>query len=431
MLSPRSVYIAFEVFPRPKGASSHMASMVRALAGDHGPVLLLCLGFGDMPAFQTEGDIFIRRCKMYHPNLLKRAHLFAGFVADHLDIWRETLELCVFRDPWGGMPAVLTAPHLKTLFEVNALPSWELGYTYPAFDRNPGLKHKIMDMEQSCLDRCDRILTVSGVTARALMGKGVPAEKITTVWNCAPESFFGPHVEKDDTLRAGRRIGYVGSLHSWQGVDDAVSAFALIRPRYPDLTLRVITGGRKEDRKKIRKEIRKLGLEDHIRLDHPMPRHELIHELRSFEFTLAPLRDTPRNTYQGCCPVKIIESMAAGVPVLASNLEPVRALIDHGQDGWLVEPGSVRHLALGMDALLRNRSLSRSLGAHAAKRARDDFHPEHIHRALIRCFHETIQSKGVHSGSGGYSGPGRAAAGSCGGGHEQAGFGQKEAATMD
>ncbi len=190
MQTPRSVYIAFEVFPRPKGASSHMASMLRALESGHGPVLLLCLGFGDMPGFQKEGNILIRRCKLYHPNMLKRAQLFAEFVAGHLASFSNTLELAVFRDPWGGLPAVAAPFDLKTLFEVNALPSWELGYTYPGFERNYALKHKIMDMEQCCLDRCGQILTVSDVTARALTGKGVPKEKITTVINSAPEFFF-------------------------------------------------------------------------------------------------------------------------------------------------------------------------------------------------------------------------------------------------
>ena len=56
---PRSVYVAFEAFPRPKGAASHIASMVTALRRDYAPVLLLCLGFGDMPEWQDEDGIVI------------------------------------------------------------------------------------------------------------------------------------------------------------------------------------------------------------------------------------------------------------------------------------------------------------------------------------------------------------------------------------
>lgn len=389
MQTPRSVYIAFEVFPRPKGASSHMASMLRALESGHGPVLLLCLGFGDMPAFQKEGDILIRRCKLYHPNMLKRAQIFAEFVAQQLASFCNTLKLAVFRDPWGGLPAVAAPFDLKTLFEVNALPSWELGYTYPGFERNYALKHKIMDMEQCCLNRCDKVLTVSEITAHALTGKGVSREKISTVINSAPDFFFEPD-PGEPVEKTKRRIGYLGSLHAWQGVEDAVAAFAMIKPAYPDLSLSLISGGHKQTRKKIRKKIRKLGLEACVALNHPLPRHELINELRSFEFTLAPLTETPRNTWQGCCPVKIIESMAVGVPVLASNLAPVRSLVDHGRDGWLVAAGSPRDLAIGMDTLLGDRALTHAMGERAAERALNEFHPRHIHRELSRCFERIV-----------------------------------------
>ena len=386
MSLPRSVYIAFEVFPRPKGASSHIASMLKALESSHGPVLLLCLGFGDMPSFQKEGKILIRRCKLYHPNMLKRAGLFAGFVAEQLELYKDALELCVFRDPWGGLPAVTGGGGIKTLFEVNALPSWELDYTYPGFSRNYPLKHKIMDMEQCCLNRCDQILTVSRITASALAGKGVSQDKISIISNCAPEGFFQPRDSRADNAKGGRRIGYVGSLHPWQGVPDAVDAFALVKEDYPDVQLTVISGGHKHARKLLRKKIRKLGLEERVTLSPPLPRDLLIEELRSFEFTLAPLVDTPRNTWQGCCPVKIIESMAAGVPVLATNLAPVRALIEHGRDGWLVNAGSPRELALGMATLLGDQVLKLALAEQAAQRALAHFHPRQIHRELAACF---------------------------------------------
>ncbi|MBU1171356.1 MAG: glycosyltransferase family 4 protein [Proteobacteria bacterium] len=400
-LEPRSAYIAFEVFPRPKGASSHMASMVKALCLDHGPVVMLCLGFGDMPAFQQEGDILIERCKIYHPNMLKRSQEFSEFVARKLDQWRDTLELCVFRDPWGGIPALFSGHRYKTLFEVNALPSWELGYTYPAFAGNHSLKHKIMDLEYACLDHSDRVLTVSRVTAKALVNKGLGQEKITIIPNSAPEVFFNaPSPETSvEGMGEGRWIAYVGSLHPWQGVENAIRAFSLIHTRFPDVNMLIVTGGRKEIRKQIRKLIRKLGLEDRVVIKLPLPHRDLVHVLRHCEFTLAPLVDTPRNTRQGCCPIKVIESMALGVCVIGSNLASVRDLIEHGHDGWLVPPGQIRDLALAMDRLLKDRPLTASLAREAAQKARRDFHPHKIHRDLSRCFAATINPKGASYGT--------------------------------
>ena len=106
---PRSVYAAFEVFPRPKGASSHIAAMVTALAEQRGPVWLLCCGFADMPAWQREGGIVIHRHKIHHPNLLRRAVQFGDFVYGRLAGLASPPELCVFRDPWSGWPALSSA----------------------------------------------------------------------------------------------------------------------------------------------------------------------------------------------------------------------------------------------------------------------------------------------------------------------------------
>jgi hypothetical protein len=107
---PRSLYLAFEVFPRAKGSTSHMAAMTRALAERYGPVWLLCLGVGDMPAVQVEGDIVIHRFKLYHPNLLKRAAGFANFVAERMAQAGGGVELMIFRDPWAGAPGLGRGP---------------------------------------------------------------------------------------------------------------------------------------------------------------------------------------------------------------------------------------------------------------------------------------------------------------------------------
>jgi glycosyltransferase involved in cell wall biosynthesis len=68
---------------------------------------------------------------------------------------------------------------------------------------------------------------------------------------------------------------------------------------------------------------------------------------------LAPLRATERNTSQGCCPLKVIEAMASGTPLIASDLPVVRELAEPECDALLVRPGSAKAIK---DALLRLRA---------------------------------------------------------------------------
>ncbi len=385
--APRAIYIVFEAFPRPKGASAHIASMVQALSRDLSPVLLLCLGYGDMPTFQEEGNLLIHRFKAYHPNMLRRALEFGAFVTEALARHAKGSELIVFRDPWGGLPAVGQELGVPLLFEVNALPSWELGYTYPGFRGNVTLRAKLQDLERRCLRAADRILTVSQITSRALRRLEPRCAPISVVPNAAHPAFA---MHPPETVKENKcEIGYFGSLHPWQGVEVAVDALALIADGFPDISMPIITAGRKATRKRIRKRIRKLGLVDRVRLVPPMPPVKLADTVRRCTFTVAPLLETHRNVVQGCCPIKIVESMAAGVPVIASDLEVTRILIRHGDNGWLVPPGSPRALARAMAILLEDRERLTRIGLRARKTAMERFGREVVHGQLQEVFKKT------------------------------------------
>ena len=384
-----SVYIAFEAFPRSKGASSHIASMISALATmPNEKILLLCLGISDMPSYQFEDNIHIRRYKEYHPNMLKRAEAFGDFIKDHLHNL-SNVKRCVFRDIWSGIPALSANLDCSYIFEVNALSSWELVYTYPQFNENIALKSKIEDMEYVCLNKSTQILTVSSVTADALEKMGFDKNKITTIINSAHPAFF----EKANNnliipiLKTGRWIGYFGSLHSWQGVNIAICAFAKLAKDFPNLNFLIISGSKKNLKKPLMMLIKKLKMKDKIKIYSALSTDELATNIRCFEFTLAPLIDTERNVKQGCCPVKIIESMSAGIPVIASDIKCVRDLIEE-ENSILVQPNSTRELAIAMKNLLSDCTLRKKLASKSLKYAKENFQREKIHNNLQDIFNK-------------------------------------------
>ena len=371
---PRSIYIAFEVYPRPKGASSHITAMVQGLARKFAPVWLLCCGFPDMPAIQTEGGVIIHRYKVHHPNMLRRAEGFGNFIHEKLKSLPCPPEIGIFRDPWGGSPALAACPEAPFIFEVNALPSWELAYNFPAVADNFALLAKIEDLERFCLKHAAALITVSQVTRQALMAIGADPDSITVIPNTAADMFFKALSENSlEELDEGRWFGYIGSLHSWQGVDILVDAWNRVQGDFPEVSLMIVHSGRKAPLKLLRKKIVKKRLSDRISLQAPLSPQELSGVIPKFEFTCAPLAETFRNTHQGCCPIKIVESMAAGVPVAASNLDVTRALITHGIDGRLVRPDSTRDWALEIGCLLDDAPLRQKLAQAASGTALNRF----------------------------------------------------------
>jgi glycosyltransferase involved in cell wall biosynthesis len=291
--------------------------------------------------------------------------------------------LALFRDPWGGWPILNTLGQAAIVFEVNGLPSWELSYRYPRFGRNPALREKIVDLERVCLKTSSALFTVSEVTREALIQKGVAPSRISTVPNCAANVFFGNGRDEStesgdsfdllDRLNEGRWFGYIGSIHPWQGVELLVDAWEEIAGEWPDVRLLIVCGRRSPAIRALRRRVRKRGLSDNVLLHPGLAPERLAAVLSRLEFTCAPLLETTRNVVQGCCPIKIVESMAAGTPVLASDLRVTRALIQHDRDGFLVRPGELRDWALAMRRLLRDRGLRRRLGREALRTAHARF----------------------------------------------------------
>ncbi|QOY87684.1 glycosyltransferase family 4 protein [Paludibaculum fermentans] len=384
----KTLYIAFDIFPRAKGSSSHIASMVTALERTFGAVELICLGTPEMPAYQREGGIEIYRFRKLHRDLLARATAFAQFVAQRVHSLRGSLTLSVFRDPWGGYPLLRATPGCPVIFEVNALPTWELGYSRPALAANAALRAKLGDMERRCLREAARVLCVSSVTRDALAGLGVHRAKIDVIPNEARDLFFAPPGGPSPipALDSGKWFAYIGSLQSWQGVEAIIDAFALAAPDCEDSRMLILHSGQARLARPVERAIARRQLGGRILLHPPLDPEGVAGVLQRVRFTVVPLADTPRNTVQGCCPVKMIESMAAAAPVIASDLAVCREWLQDGTEGLLAAPGGTRDWALAIRRLMRDEPLRRSLSQGARRRAEACFAPPVIQRQLEQQF---------------------------------------------
>ena len=76
-------------------------------------------------------------------------------------------------------------------------------------------------------------------------------------------------------------------------------------------------------------------------------------------------------------PKSLIEAMACGLPVVASNVSGIREFITHGETGWLVEPDA-QSLREGIEHLLANPDLSAEIGCNARRYAIENYALEHV-----------------------------------------------------
>jgi glycosyltransferase involved in cell wall biosynthesis len=68
-------------------------------------------------------------------------------------------------------------------------------------------------------------------------------------------------------------------------------------------------------------------------------------------------------------PTKLFEYMAMGKGIVASDLEQIGEVLEHGATAWLVNPGDVESLTMGLKTLIDDEDLRYRLGLAARREA--------------------------------------------------------------
>jgi glycosyltransferase involved in cell wall biosynthesis len=97
-----------------------------------------------------------------------------------------------------------------------------------------------------------------------------------------------------------------------------------------------------------------------------------------------PFDDTLINRTK--CAVKLLDLLAAGVPVVAEAVGQNREFILHGETGWLVNPGDMTSFAEGVKRLLEDTQMSEQLGRAAARDVRERFAWERLAENVERAY---------------------------------------------
>ncbi len=386
------VYACFEQFPAPKGAATHVAAFAAALGRAFGEVDLVTLPPApDAPAFAAPG-VRWQPLPGAGPNLIERCAAFRAALAAW---WGERrADVVHVRSIYEGYPLARRKAAVceRLVLEVNGLPSIELKYHYPTVAGDAELVAKLRHQEQVCLDAADLVVTPSAVTARHLASRGVAAERLRVIPNGVELGVFSWAPP-----RLGRREGgplrllYAGTLAPWQGVEVAIDALALLAPER-SATLTVVGPGRKAQREALRERAFDRGVLDRLELLPPADQAALARLHHAHDVALAPLPADDRNLVQGCCPLKVIEAMATGTPLVASALPVVAALARPDEEAVLVAPGSAEALAAGVRRLADAPGLAERLSRAARARVERELTWERAGGELVDAYRRLARS---------------------------------------
>jgi len=209
-------------------------------------------------------------------------------------------------------------------------------------------------LDRWSLPRANRVLTSSGAFVDEVVRMNVQPNRIR-VQHMPIRPFAAVSEKEKSELRD--RIGCndqtrillsVGRLSYEKGHADLVQSFPEIRDLVGDLPLRLLIVGEGPERPRIEKLCRSLNLSNVVTLvgqQHSIDPYYAIADL----FVLPSLSEG--------CPNVLLEAMAAGIPVVATEVGGVPEIATNGKDAILVKKHDEAALASAAAELLKNREL--------------------------------------------------------------------------
>jgi teichuronic acid biosynthesis glycosyltransferase TuaC len=204
---------------------------------------------------------------------------------------------------------------------------------------------------ESVYTSAERVICISRrVSERVLENKKVRAN-IGIVYNGVDETLFSPSAEVNS-----QNILSVGNLISTKGHELLLRAFAAVHDDFVGATLEIIGDG--PEREKLRELARELGIAGRTRFLGRRSRAEVAEAMRASAIFALPSRDEGL----GCV---YLEAMAAGEPTIACRNQGIGEIIQHGVDGWLIEPQNLAGMNDALLRLLRDSVLRKKIGLAA------------------------------------------------------------------
>jgi glycosyltransferase involved in cell wall biosynthesis len=150
-------------------------------------------------------------------------------------------------------------------------------------------------------------------------------------------------------------------------------------------SFRLVLIGEGPERSRIEGLVEELGLRDRVVIAGSVTEGSRL--LRNFRFSVLSSR-------QESFPNAVVESMAAGVPVVATSVGGIPEVIRDGIDGMLVPPGEPDALAEAMLKLLLDPQLATRMGEAARERMSQSFSIEKMVREFEDLYLYLIRSRG-------------------------------------
>ena len=217
--------------------------------------------------------------------------------------------------------------------------------------------------------------------AEAYVSKHVPGH-YDIIPNGIDVERFSPDVSPIEEFCDGKQnILFLGRLERRKGLIYLIKAYQQVKQAIPNSRL-IIAGPGTRLRKPYEKWVKNQGLEDVVFVGYvsesDKPRY-----YKTADVYCSPA--TSRESFG----IVLLEAMAVGKPIVASNIDGYSTVVTHGEDGLLVPPKDSRGLAQALITVMSDETLRQQMGAMGRLKA-DEYSWEHVAQRVFDYYAEVL-----------------------------------------
>jgi glycosyltransferase involved in cell wall biosynthesis len=237
----------------------------------------------------------------------------------------------------------------------------------------------------------DLITVVSQPLMDELMQRGILADKIIVNPNGVDPQRYRPDIDgtavRNEYKISGKTVvGFIGTFGNWHGAEVLAKANVKIikELKYSeDIHFLFIGDGVKlPETKKI---VREGNIEERVTFTGLVSQERGAEYLAACDILVAPHVPNPDGSSFFGSPTKLFEYMAMGRGIVASDLDQIGEVLEHGRTAWMVKPGDAASLAEGIVRLATDVKLRGMLGKNARAEVIDKYTwDRHVEKTLAR-----------------------------------------------
>jgi glycosyltransferase involved in cell wall biosynthesis len=178
-----------------------------------------------------------------------------------------------------------------------------------------------------------------------------PRVEMSVIPNGIDAEKYRPSLNSAEPHRV--RLLFVGRLSVQKDLATLVTALSLVAQRTPDVELRIVGDG--PERERLQQKVNELRLTSRVTFCGWVGKNQIVECYQHADVFVLP------SLYEGM-PNVVLEAMACGLPIVATNIAGSNELVEDGVNGFLVPVRDSAALAEGLHALAQDASLRRGMG---------------------------------------------------------------------